>query len=277
MKTKILMLFLCVSLAGKSQINLENSYLATSASMNLQIIELVKWGYKYQLLDVPNASVKLYNLNHSIFKTINLTIPPGHNLYAYPMVSDSLFDTDNLLEVAYSVVAYNFSTTPASYTYVTNVVKETGSTLITIPQGVYPNIAYAGAAAGYKMIVNVDSVNKPTLKQINVYSLAGGLPMHITQGGGTITDVSPLKPASGFISSPVPNPSNGKTIVGYQLPPGESIGTISIYDVNGKELKSYKVDNTFSTLELDNSDLPSGTYFYTMAGSSEAKKMLIIK
>ena len=48
----------------------------------------------------------------------------------------------------------------------------------------------------------------------------------------------------------------------YHLPNGINEGEIVFYDINGKEIKRYRVDNTFNTLIINNSDLPAGTYLY---------------
>lgn len=273
MKTKILTLLMICGLC-KAQITLENSYQATSQSLNLSINEFVKYGYKYQLLDYVQKNVKLYNMNHSIFKSISLPVPTGANLYVVN-VSDSLYNTDNLIEVGYSY--YATSATQPTWTSEAKVIDETGTVLISIPSGRYMTPASAGIN-GYKLIVNVDSTNKPSLKEINVYSLVGGLPVHIKPASnpGNPTGV-PSQKETNFISGPVPNPSNGKAVIAYQIPQGQNSSEILIYNINGQEVKRYQVDNAFNTLELDNSDLPSGTYLYQMTGSSEAKKLVIIK
>lgn len=277
MKTKTLILSVLICALSKAQITLENAYPATAQYQNMQVIELVKSGYKYQLNN--NNIVKLYNLNHSIFKSITLPVPVGFNVVVAG-ASDSLFNTDNLIEVAYYYYAYTSTVTPATFTYETKVVDENGSTIITIPQGTYPQIVYTGKANGYKMIVNVDSTNKNTLKQINVYSLVGGLPMHSqTPTNGNITNLVEYTNTN-IITGAIPNPSANKTTIGYQLPLGESFGEITLFDINGKELKHYQVDGNFSTLELDNSELASGTYIYqltTAGGKSSAKKMVVVK
>jgi type IX secretion system substrate protein len=75
-------------------------------------------------------------------------------------------------------------------------------------------------------------------------------------------------------------PSNGNTTIEFNLPQGVNQGEIVIYNMKGVELKSYKVDNTFHTLLLNNSEFRAGTYFYqlmTSGGVSGAKKMIVIK
>ena len=279
MKHFISMIVMVFVISSKAQITLENSYPATSSSQLMQVVELVKSGYKYQTLDYTNKNLKLYNLNHSLFKSINLPTPAGFFLNS-AIVSDSLFNTDNLVEVAYTYYGYNYTVTPLTYTTETKIIDENVSNIFTLPQGTSPSIYYTGSANGYKMIINVDSVNKTALKQTNVYSLVGGLPIHLqTHAGSNPTGLITTN-NSELLTSAAPNPSSNRTTIGYQFPKGESSGIIVIYNINGKELKQYVVDNTFNTLELDNSDLSSGTYFYqvsTSSGKSSAKKMLVIK
>jgi hypothetical protein len=82
-----------------------------------------------------------------------------------------------------------------------------------------------------------------------------------------------------MLSSPIPNPSNNKTKIVYQLPNGESTAFLVIYSMRGEELKRYEVDSNFNELILDNSEIATGNYLYNMvtpSGISSAKKMVII-
>ncbi len=76
MKTKILTLIIATAYAviGHAQITLENSYPATANSV-LSVVNFANSGYKYQYTDITNNQVKFYNLNHSLWKTINITPP----------------------------------------------------------------------------------------------------------------------------------------------------------------------------------------------------------
>jgi hypothetical protein len=267
MKTKVTIIALLICLIGKSQITLEHTYPSVSQYMYISVVEFVKHGYKYMYFD-NSKNARLYNLDHSLFKVIPLQVPVGYNLGGV-LLSDSLFNTDPAIEVVYS---YSGGTFPTFITH-TKIIDENGAQIFALPQGTFPGFVNLGAAnGGYKMIINVDSINKSTVKEVRVYSLVGGFPVHPTNQTG-------LKQSevAGKVSGPMPNPSNGKTTIAYQLAPGQIVSTITVYDINGREIKNFQVDGSFNTLELDNSDLPSGTYFYQMTGSSEGRKMVIIK
>ena len=84
----------------------------------------------------------------------------------------------------------------------------------------------------------------------------------------------------GQFSNLYPNPSNGTVTLQYQLPEGEQEGELILYNMQGAEVKRYKVDNTFKDVLIDNTQLPAGTYFYqlqTNKGAVGTKKMVVIK
>lgn len=78
-----------------------------------------------------------------------------------------------------------------------------------------------------------------------------------------------------------PNPTaNNSTTIEYQLPQGEREGSIVVYDINGREVKKFRVDNNFNNIVLSTQDLQAGTYFYslqTSQGVVGSKKMVVIK
>lgn len=278
MKKFTLIAALCISAMGQAQITLEHSYPSNSSYMSVGVTELSMNGYKYMVSDNQSGLLQLYNLNHSLFKSIILPHPAGASIYV-SNVSDSLFNTNSQIEVLYSYSLWN--STYTIYTCQTSLIDENGNSILSLPQSQYPYVQYAGAGNGYKMIVSVDSANKTSIKQVDVYSLVGGLPVHQThanpgQPNGLVVNAQ----NNPFMSSAMPNPSQGKTTIAYQLPADANTADIAIFDLSGKEIKRFTVDRTFSTLELDNTDLPSGTYLYqlsTSSGRSDTKKMIVIK
>jgi hypothetical protein len=77
-----------------------------------------------------------------------------------------------------------------------------------------------------------------------------------------------------------PNPSSAFVNIEYNLPSGINDGEIIIYNLNGQEIKKYKVDNTFQNLNLNISDLSNGNYYYvlkTIKGISKGEKLIIMK
>lgn len=261
MKNILLYTALVCSAGIKSQITLENTY---STVGFISSIELSTSGYKYALVDAPNGVVKLYNTNHSLWKTMNMPKPAGAIFYyTASAISEGLFNTDSKVEFVYSYYATNTPST-GMINFTTTVIQEDGTVLLNTP-GRYPYIQKHGSA--YKLLIQVDTANKMAAKETQVYSLPGSMPV--------ITSMA-KKADENFdqLASPVPNPSAGKAIIPYSL--SSPTADITFYDVNGKEVKKFTVDGTFNTLEVDNTDLPAGTYFYTVDGS-ETRKMAIIK
>jgi hypothetical protein len=77
-----------------------------------------------------------------------------------------------------------------------------------------------------------------------------------------------------------PNPSQNLSTIEYTLPQGETKGEIIIYDIAGAVVKKVTVTSCSGKIELDNTALQSGTYFYQLTasnGATGAKKMVVIK
>ena len=82
------------------------------------------------------------------------------------------------------------------------------------------------------------------------------------------------------LSNPYPNPTTNSTKIDYTLPDSVNEGVIVFYNLQGMEVKRFKVDKTFSTLLVSTADIAAGTYLYqlqTSAVSAEGKKLIKIK
>ena len=102
---------------------------------------------------------------------------------------------------------------------------------------------------------------------------------------GITTDVSKAQeiPAAFELKQNYPNPFNPSTIIKYQLSKDGYV-TLRVYDVLGKEIATLvnefkQAGNYSSQFLIQNSQLPSGIYFYTLRanGYAETKKMILIK
>jgi len=96
-----------------------------------------------------------------------------------------------------------------------------------------------------------------------------------------IVNVSYDVPAEFVLDQNYPNPFNPSTRISYFVPK-ESFISIKVYDFLGREVKTlvneYKATGSYD-LVFDASNLPSGTYFYTLIADnySSTKKMIILK
>ena len=82
-----------------------------------------------------------------------------------------------------------------------------------------------------------------------------------------------------FLTSAYPNPSSGPIHVSNELPAGVSHGEIILTSEDGREVRRYRVTAAFSDIVLQNSELESGSYFYTVVtdrGTSAAKRIVVV-
>jgi len=241
---------------------------------NLSVINLQLSGKKYASFDNIAGQVRLYNLNHTIWKTINLPTIAGltrstNDVPQY--ISENLFKLDNKVDMA--VVYYN-TTTTSEYDNV--IIDETAAVIQTVDSVFSVNIYNAGMTTD-SFVAVFNGTGFPSLIA-KVYSLPGTIPCNLCGNG--LGFAKALHTDDGNLSDPAPNPSSNQTKLTYALPEGSSKGEISIYNGNGELIKTYPVDNTFSYITLDNSMLPAGIYYYNLVADGNitmTKKMLVIK
>ena len=259
-------------LTTNAQISLEHSYQVpqSDGERDLQIINLEISGYKYALIDKAVNQVRLYNLNHSVWKTINVNVPSGYTNWYPAFITEKLVNSDNNVELF-----VNLNGNPNAAGKV-QLINESGSVITTIDSADIdtdvPVIQTVGNST-YKLVLKCGK------DKWCVYALPGTIPCDKC-GNGLGLGKPGKGTTSGNISNPIPNPSNSQTTVEYALPIGATSGVIDIYNMNGQKVKSYKVDNTFNNLLIDNKELNSGTYYYylTVNGErSETKKMVVVK
>ncbi len=278
MKNYILIGFLCVlCFSSKAQITLEHIYDSASTFNNprsqLMIIKFEITGERYVNINRIGKRINLYDINHSLIKSISYNSFPldASSTPNFLYFSENLFNTDSKIEFMYvyhNIVGVNH----------TRVFNEDGTLifqadsadpliLINTPLQQYP---IYNTTQGTKMILSDQFTGKA-----KVYSLPGTLTTDIAEANGQL-----MQAQSGQLSKLYPNPSNGAVTLQYELPNGETEGELILYNMQGMEVKRYKIDNTFSDILLDNTQLPAGTYFYqlqTSKGAVGTKKMVIIK
>jgi len=247
MKKPILLLaFLLMMTISNAQITLEHNYPASATLTDLGLS-----GYKYYLVDVANNQCLIYNTDHSLWKTIALTIPDSMYLYNIQYVTDTLFNKDSKVELAYTY--YSYDTALFYYTYNTRVIDEDGIELLAIPGCNFIDVIASGSGAT-KMLAYVYDYSL-ILYTVNtlVYSLPGSLPP-----GGIRTE------GEGFLRNAYPNPAGSMVSIPYQLPDGINSAQILLINGSGQVLRSYKVDRTFHDLIIPTGDLPKGVILYQL-------------
>jgi hypothetical protein len=279
MRKIIFIVFIVLCLNTEAQVTFEHDYDSASTfasgnpavSSQLMIVNFEVSGERYVNINRWGKYISIYEMNHSLQKIISLSSFPMNSTGAIGEIlyfSENLFNTDSKIEFIYVT---NFASTDC-YTYIYNengtlIFSEPASPIIrsNVPLQQYPiyNTTY-----GTKMILSYPNGHA------KVFSLPGKLTTGVAEANGL------LMQQSGQLSKLYPNPSNGAVTLQYELPNGETEGELILYNMQGMEVKRYKIDNTFSDILLDNTQLPAGTYFYqlqTSKGAVGTKKMVIIK
>ena len=270
----------------KSQITLESTYSNIDDEENFGIITLDNSGKKYFKYEDDNYLLKLYNLDHSLYKSINFDITSiidtniymNSDLNQVTYISENLFDTDNEVEFLFSYFFYdNSGNNSVEGTVIFN---EDGTIILNAPDYLLENneinTGIENTSNGTKMILFHDNINNA-----NVYNLPGRLTCSRPCSDSTITGkkISHNKSLASDFKA-YPNPTKDYINIEYELPNGARKGDIVFYDFQGREIKRYTVDRTFDHLKLKTDDLSKGMYIFnlqTTKGVSQSKKILKIE
>jgi len=277
MKKILIIVFIAFATNARTQITLEYTFDSASTIMSsgflqdqLTIVNFEVSGERYVKICRTGHNIKIYDMNHSLIKTISFAGFPGLNANSNDFLyfSEHLFNDDNKMEFMY------IAPPTSTYYYYTGIYNEDG-TLIFSDTGaaeIRPNFEQQqmpiyNTSQGTKMILSYRG------GKAKVFSLAGTLSQSIAESNASLLNQS-------YLSNPYPNPSVNSTKIDYILPDSVNDGEIVFYNLQGLEVKRFKVDKTFSTLLVSTADIAAGTYLYqlqTTAQSSEGKKMVVIK
>jgi hypothetical protein len=141
-----------------------------------------------------------------------------------------------------------------------------------------------GTSSGYASLMDVKWDEKENLYTQSMYGWTGekwtynGTLPSFTAG---VEEVASTLPEGFTLSQNYPNPFNPSTKIDFTLPASGFV-SLKVYDLLGREMMTLvneqKTAGTYRAT-FDASNMPSGTYFYTLkTGSfSETKKMLLVK
>lgn len=246
------------------QITLQKTYNYSTA-----VVKLETQGYKYYLMDVPASQCRIYNMDHSLFKTINCSVPNGYFLADIKFVSENLFNADSQIELAYVYYKYVSTSTSYYYIYGAKVITENGTVLQPIDGAQYLYVNKTGDSE-YKLFAYCfDYSVSPEKVWTNIYGLTGSLV--------SVLNISGNQPDN-FLNA-YPNPATDIIRVEYALPDDIKSARLNILDSNGKTVKNFLVDGHSDHLALNVNDLSSGIYHYYIEydNSRTSLKKLIVQ
>jgi len=283
-RISVIILIVLLSTEVYTQISLEHTYnfsTITSSSQS-RYLGLYKFsvGSKYAYVDNNFLSLYLYNINHTIYKTINIQKPLGFSsVIAVDVynVSDKLFNLDNKIEYMIIYRVSGDSINPSIQRNIVYIYDEDGSIQF-FKEYSYVSVSLNGQYGSYiqdtpngtKMILTNQNSNF-NVTGISVYSLPGNL-VTAVEKDKTVPE------KKSFLSNPFPNPANEYAAVFYKLPELKKQGSIVIYDINGKQVQNINVDGSNEYILFNNINLSNGSYFYSLIVDNEiveSRKMMI--
>jgi hypothetical protein len=254
--TLAIALFHCLAFG---QITLEHTYPNTGYYVSegqLMMVDLEASGMSYVQIDRVAKEIKLYHLDHTLYKTVSYALappPPVPTTVVIIMyISEHLFDQDDDLEFMY------VDGDPGGY--LTQVYNEDGSLLLDEP-GALPFVLATVHNQQYP-IYNTDQGTKLILSHTDgtarVYSLGGSLTEGIAISGNEQFQ------HFGAESRAFPNPTG--SMVQFAFPATlQQDGELTITDAAGRVMKTVPVVHGTTQVAQDVSDLQDGAYFYVLA------------
>lgn len=248
MKKLLLAFALLTGKAASAQIIAEQTYDSNIAGGKLTTGEVKFAGYFP--LTLTTGQVRIYNANYSLYKQVGVTLPSGYKVENITYVSDKLFNTNALVEVALNIYAPDNGNTGL------RIVDENGAVLLSEDDGSYPTIYTT--PNGTKMVLYNNRTGKST-----IYAL-----------GGTLTPLAAIPATSGVKEAmPYPNPTIADIKLPYTVPAGQ-IAELVVRNATGQQVKSYRVDSSFNYLLFSTTGLAPGVYFYTV-GTGQAQRFTV--
>ena len=84
------------------------------------------------------------------------------------------------------------------------------------------------------------------------------------------TGINQVIAAEDFVSLPRPNPSDGSTVITYNLKNQNADSKIVFYNVIGSKVMEVKVDNSKHYIQINTSALQAGVYYYSFISGNKA-------
>lgn len=235
MKKTLLITMLLGFVQLHSQISLEHSY--DNSQSNSLLYSNYSFSFNtenatyYYYFSSGDNSIKLYNENHSLYKSVSLPIPATNYISIYAP-SDKLFNSDALIEF---IVMISGST---NQMYLLN---ENGDILNNLGERNRANVIKTNSGS-FKLVTS-----KNDGKIIDVYALNGTL---------STNQFNLLAKSSAF-----PNPTD--SVINITIPEQvNKSADIKIFSMAGKEVMSQKKYDDSNNIKLDVSSLASGIYIY---------------
>lgn len=261
MKKNLLFLAVCLTMVMHSQITFSHK------SKKCYLDKFHLSGYKYVQPDLANSKVYIYNLNNTLFKTLNIPATTYSKESVFS-VSENLFDMDAGVEYAVQTKTIVNTSSGTTFYYAAYVFDETGTTLFYRDSGVFVahssgnilenNGGFFYDGTSVKMKVNIyNTINN------EYYNLPGSLPC-AGCSSGIVNSIS--NGGTEVIADDVsffPNPASDQLKLKYQLPPGYKEAYVRIFDISGRLVEQFQITDAFDFIYLP-VNFNNGMYIYSL-------------
>lgn len=245
-----------------AQISLLNTY-----SDAVYVVDIEDVGYKYYGIDFETSQCKIYNLDHTLWKTIDIVSPTNNYIDAVAYVSTKLFNNDSNIELLVVFSEYVETSDTSGYTYyTTKVINENGVTFLDVPGG------------GYSIIYNIDETEANLLVYIYDFSVS---PFNVTTNIYSIPGTPYTMSETNFgitLKNAFPNPSHTFINIPYDIVQSTNSADIIIYNELGAEVYRSKINSNENIYRLNTNHFSNGVYFYQIESNgyvSPSRKMVI--
>lgn len=236
MKLSAALLFFILSLSLKAQLSLEHSFNADNQNTFAEYF-ITDNGIQYYHYDKTTLAFTIYNVDYSIYKTIQLSVQSGHSVFLIYCVSNKLFNSDNLYE--FILVTTDYMDYKMKLYNENNVMlKDFGNKF---GAGV---IQHNGVS---KLMVRGFTSN-------DIYSVPGSIP-------------TGLSGKSDYNANAFPNPASNCITLPYTLHPGNK-ATLKVFSADGRLMDQKEINAVFNSIQLNVDNYPPGLYFYDYNGIS---------
>lgn len=245
-----------------SQISLINTY-----DEAVYVTNIEDEGYKYYGIDFESNQCLIYNLDHTLWKSIDIVTPENSYIDEIAYVSSKLFNNDNNIEL---LVVFNeyivTSDTSGYFLYTTKVINENGVTFLDVPGGGYSIVYKIEENEANLLIYVYDFSTIPVSVSTSIYSIPG-VPYSVNEIDSGIR-----------LKNAFPNPANSFITIPYELNQTSENASIIIYNELGIEMYRRNIVPKSNNLRLNTRQFPKGVYFYqieTNGYSSPSKKIIV--
>jgi Secretion system C-terminal sorting domain len=253
----VILTVLILALSAKAQLTLDKTY-----DYSLTSIKINQTDYKYFLMDVAKSECRIYNLDHSLWKNISITLTANYYLYDIKFVSRYLFNSDELVELWYSAYEYvSTGTSTGYYIYISKVINENGTVLASVTGGAYAYVIPAGTDVYKFLVYAYDNSVTPYIIKTYLYSLPNS--------SSAVDYLSELK------GDPFPNPASD--FINLPLGSESSSGILQVFGLTGQKIFEQNIRGE-SAFHLNTRNWSSGIYTYRLLKNgkpSEAKEFIV--